>query len=71
MTTVTVQDLKTVHFCNRGGRLFFERHGLDWSDFIKNGVDAEALRATGDAMALAVVEEAERREARGRDSRSE
>jgi len=32
---------------------------LDWQEFLKEGVDAEKLRATGDAMALKVVKVAE------------
>lgn len=60
-----VQDLKVLGFCNRGSRPFFERHGLDWSAFVTDGIDIELLRATGDAMALMVVEAAERRVADG------
>lgn len=65
MTKVIVQDLKVLGYCNRGSRPFFERHGLDWSEFVKNGIDAELLLATGDWMALQVVEAAERRVAGG------
>ena len=65
MTTVMVQDIKTLKFCNRGARQFFEKHGLDWQDFVRNGIDADAFRAIGDEMGLKAVAEAERREARG------
>lgn len=47
-------------FCARGSRQFFARYGLDWDDFRRNGIDAEKLRATGDALALAVIEHAQR-----------
>lgn len=47
-------------YCSRGMRLFFAKHGLSYSDFISNGIDAELLIATGDEMALAVVKEAEK-----------
>jgi hypothetical protein len=52
--------LRDLGYCNRGSRDFFNRHGLDWAAFVENGIDAEHLRATGDAMALAAVEMAER-----------
>jgi predicted dinucleotide-binding enzyme len=39
-------------------RLFAEKHGLDFEDFVKNGVDAEVLLATNDEMAKRAVEEA-------------
>lgn len=65
MTTVHMVHIRQAKQCSRGARAFFLRHGLDWAGFLRNGVDAEKLRATGDAMALKVVEQAEREE-RGR-----
>ena len=65
MTTVTVQDIKALKFCNRGARQFFEKNGLDWSEFVRNGIDAETIRALGDEMGLKAVAEAERREQGG------
>lgn len=53
--------------CTRGGRAWAERHGLDWKDFCRNGIDSETLLRTGDAFALAVVDHARDVEAaRGR-----
>ncbi|MCT6876041.1 hypothetical protein [Frischella perrara] len=40
--------------------LFF-RHCLDWSDFLKNGIDAEILLKINDVMANQVIEQARRR----------
>ncbi len=45
-------------YCSRGMRLFAEKHGLNFEDFVKNGVDAEVLLATNDEMAKRAVEEA-------------
>lgn len=42
-------------FCARGGRAWFARHGLDWGDFVRNGIDSNVLEGTGDHLALAVV----------------
>jgi hypothetical protein len=41
--------------CALGQRSFFEHYGLDFRDFLKNGIDAETLLATGDANAKLVV----------------
>lgn len=49
-----------IDYCNTGARIWFEHHKLSWSDFINNGIAAEILIDTGDALALAVVEEAKR-----------
>ncbi|MNG19758.1 hypothetical protein D3C85_1570590 [compost metagenome] len=45
-------------FCASGARRFFARYGLDWSAFIKGGIEEEQLLATGDALAKALVEHA-------------
>lgn len=60
MTTDETVIVRMVHvraakMCSRGARAFFERHSLDWSKFLKEGIAAEELEATGDAMALHVV----------------
>ena len=66
-TLVTVDHLYSVPnysgrpgFCGRGARAFFARHGLDWSAFVRDGLPASVLLATGDAMARRLVEHAER-----------
>lgn len=62
---ITIQHLHSVPtwngrqgYCHRAAREFFARHGLDWQDFLNNGVDEELLLATQDAMAQALVEHA-------------
>lgn len=62
---VTVQHLHSVPgltggvgFCARGARAWFARHGLDWSAFVREGVDADILIATGDPLARRVVDHA-------------
>lgn len=47
-----------LRYCSRGSRLWFKLHGLDWADFVSNGLPEETLINTGDAMALAAVNEA-------------
>jgi hypothetical protein len=63
---VFMRHIRGVRFCSRGARLFFKRHGLDWQRFLKTGIPAEALEATGDAMAITVARHAREEHARGR-----
>lgn len=58
-TMVTMGHIRQAKMCSRGARAFFERHGLDWQAFLREGIDAEKLKATGDFMALQVVKVAE------------
>jgi hypothetical protein len=43
-------------YCVVGCRAFAERNGLDMKQFAREGIDAEVLLATGDAMAVKIVE---------------
>lgn len=56
MIIIYVRHIRYAKFCAGGTRKFFTKHGLDYSDFIKNGIMAERLLETGDAMAHQVVE---------------
>lgn len=53
---VKMEHVRAARMCSRGARAFFARHGLDWQVFLEKGLPAETLVATGDAMALQVVE---------------
>jgi hypothetical protein len=53
---VRMRHIREARMCSSGARAFFERHGLDWGQFLKQGIEADKLSSTGDAMALAVVE---------------
>lgn len=61
--TVTMQHLRTIPwfgdkpgFCLPLSRQWFARHGLDFRAFVREGIDAERLLATGDGMAAALVQ---------------
>ena len=62
MTKVFMSDVRRARMCSKGARDFFARHGLDWSAFLREGIDAEALWGTGDPMAQEVVQVARERE---------
>lgn len=59
---VTMRDIRAAKMCSKGARTFFERHGLDWGRFLKEGIPASELEKTQDAMALQVVEVANGRQ---------
>jgi hypothetical protein len=58
----TMKDVRSLKMCSGGARKFFERHNLDWQDFIKNGIPAQKFIDTKDVMALKVVEVARGRQ---------
>ena len=53
---ITARDLQAKGFCAPGARRWFHAHGLDFNDFLKNGIAASALLATNDGMAARAVE---------------
>ena len=62
---VTIQHLHSVPtwtprqgYCHRQARAFFERQGWDWLAFVREGIDAQLLLDTGDALAITLVEHA-------------
>jgi hypothetical protein len=60
---VTIRDLRDARYCLAGVRPWFRRHGFEWEDFLAHGIEADCLRATGDALVEPVIAAAERRRA--------
>lgn len=48
--------LRAAGYCNREPRKWFERQGLSWTEFVTVGIRESVLVATGDPLALNVVE---------------
>lgn len=59
---VTMRDIRACKMCSGGTRDFFKRHGMDWNKFLTEGLPEEQFIATGDAMAMQVVEAARGRQ---------
>lgn len=59
---VTMKHVRAAKMCSRGARQFFKKHNLNWESFLREGVSSDLLEATGDCMALKVVEVARGRE---------
>jgi hypothetical protein len=52
-------------YCTQGGREWFAYYGLDWSAFVRDGIDVEVIDALGDALGLHLVAFARAEAARG------
>lgn len=52
---ITLLDVQRSGYCMSGARTWFEGHGFDWRDVVKNGVSEVDLLATGDFQAQRVV----------------
>jgi hypothetical protein len=53
---VTMRDVRAAKMCSKGARAFFERHALDWQEFLKEGIPVETLEKIDDAMSNRVIE---------------
>lgn len=65
VTIAHARSLGRGGYCAQGMKVFADKYGLDFKEFVRNGIDEEQLLATGDAMALMAVEAA-RKEANGK-----
>lgn len=62
---ITITDVRRAGHCVSGARRWFERHGLDFRHFLKHGIPAADMLATGDAQGRQVVERTVARRAEG------
>lgn len=55
---ITMNDMRSMGYCSRGVREFFENHGLDYPLFLREGIDSEVLLevSDNDLMVLSLVE---------------
>lgn len=62
MTRVYLRHVRAIELpggkrlCAKGMRQWAETKGIAWSDFLRNGVDADFLIATGDHWAVKAAE---------------
>jgi len=52
---VTMADVTKAGICARGTKGWFADNGLDFRDFLKNGISATRMLAVGDAHGALVV----------------
>lgn len=60
---VTVADVRSIQFCARGARMWFTRHGLDYTEFVTRGLPVSVIEGTGDALGKKVAKQARLRAA--------
>ena len=53
---VTLKDIRAMNHCSSGARQWFKSNGLDWMDFLKNGIPASKLLEVNDALGRRLVE---------------
>lgn len=49
MTVIKIRDLRANGICP-DARKWCEKRGIDWRDFVKNGIHVDKLRETGDNL---------------------
>lgn len=54
-----LEHARALGYCARGMRRWFEGRRHSWAEFVESGVPAAWLRASGDALAIRVAEQAE------------
>lgn len=70
MAKITLADARSLPmptgrgYCSRGLRDFGEKYGIDWEVFVHEGIEEDELLATGDAMAIRLVEFVRKRDGR-------
>lgn len=63
---VTVQHCAELGYCMKQVRPWFVANGLDFMDFVKNGIEDKKLLATGDDYARRIVAHARGEDRDGR-----
>lgn len=56
---VHMRHVRAARICARGSRAFFAKHGLNWSEFLDQGIAVSTLEQIGDPIALRAAAEAQ------------
>lgn len=63
MTKVTPKDCFKVGLCISGQRRFLTRHGFDFREFVKDGIEIERFKDINDGNLMRAINAANEREA--------
>ena len=58
---ITHADCEECGFCNHGLRIMAKNNGIDWWDFLQNGIDVEILESWNDENANRAIAAAKAR----------
>jgi hypothetical protein len=64
-----VRHVRAAGLCSRGSRAWCAHNGVDWSDFLANGIPASVLEAKRDAIVARVAKLAREEAASGQQGR--
>lgn len=64
---VRIEHIRAAGICVAGARTWAKQQGIDFRDFLNNGLPASRLEQTGEHFALKVVEIARREAANGKE----
>lgn len=53
-----MRHVRAAKLCAGGARTFFQRYGLDWNEFLSNGISSTIIEEIGDPLGLRAVEAA-------------
>ncbi len=59
-----IRHMRAVGLCHSGSRMWCEANGIDWKDFVKNGIPVRVLRDSGDPIVARLVTAAEEEKAK-------
>ena len=59
---ITIDDVRRAGYCASGARAWFRARGMNFADFLKNGMDSEDFLEQGDELAQTVVDKKIERE---------
>lgn len=53
---ITVSDLRRLGYCVAGQKRWFQANGMDFTDFLKNGISTDEFLEQGDGLARKAVD---------------
>ena len=53
-----IRHVRAARICHQGSRAWCQANGVEWADFLTNGIPAQRLLDTGDPIVYRVVQEA-------------
>lgn len=58
MATLHIRHIRAAGYCARGARDWCARHQINYTDFLKNGIDCEVIEQIGDHFGIEVCKRA-------------
>jgi hypothetical protein len=66
MSRITMTELRELRYCASGAKAWCERYGFDFRELVRDGLDADAVAATGDYLGVQAAALAMQKDADGR-----